>query len=76
MSELGFRIVIFPIGTLLSGATAVRSFLARLRRDGTPDATLTSLPTIPEFADSLGMVEVRSLEQRFGTSSAGTKEHP
>ena len=38
LGELGFRIVIFPIGALLSAATAVRSFLAGLRRDGTPAA--------------------------------------
>ena len=66
LSELGFRIVIFPIGALLSAATAVRSFLANLWRDGTPGGMLADLPTIAEFVDTLGMAEVRDLEARFG----------
>jgi 2,3-dimethylmalate lyase len=66
LGELGFRMVIFPVGALLSAATAIRSFLAALRRDGTPGALLTKLPTIAEFVDTLGMAEVRDLETRFG----------
>ena len=66
LGELGFRIVIFPIGALLSAATAVRSFLAALRRDGTPAAMLAGLPTLAQFVDTLGMAEVRDLEARFG----------
>lgn len=65
LGELGFRLVIFPIGALLSAATAVRSFLDTLRRDGTPAGLLTGLPTLPEFVEFMGMPEVRDLEQRF-----------
>jgi carboxyvinyl-carboxyphosphonate phosphorylmutase len=65
LGELGFRVVIFPIGALLSAATAVRSFLAALRRDGTPAALLAGLPTLAQFVDTLGMAEVRDLEARF-----------
>jgi carboxyvinyl-carboxyphosphonate phosphorylmutase len=66
LGELGFRIVIFPIGALLAAATAVRAFLAALRRDGTPAAMLAGFPTLTQFVDTLGMVEVRDLEARFG----------
>jgi carboxyvinyl-carboxyphosphonate phosphorylmutase len=66
LGELGFRVVIFPIGALLSAATAVRSFLAALRRDGTPAGMLAGLPTLAQFVDTLGMAEVRDLEVRFG----------
>jgi 2-methylisocitrate lyase-like PEP mutase family enzyme len=66
LSELGFRIVIFPIGALLSAATAVRSFLATLRRDGTPGGVLSDLPGIDDFVNTLGLAEVRELEVRFG----------
>ena len=65
LGELGFRLVIFPIGALLSAATAVRSFLDALRRDGTPAGLLAGLPTLPEFVEFMGMPEVRDLEQRF-----------
>lgn len=66
LGELGFRVVIFPIGALLSAATAVRSFLTALRRDGTPASMLAGLPTLAQFVDTLGMAEVRDLENRFG----------
>jgi 2-methylisocitrate lyase-like PEP mutase family enzyme len=65
LRQLGFRIVIFPIGALLSAATAVRSFLAGLGENGTPVAQLPGLPTIDQFAELLGMDEVRELEDRF-----------
>ena len=65
LGELGFRVVIFPIGALLSAATAVRSFLAAHQRDGTPAALLAGLPTLAQFVDTLGMAEVRDLEARF-----------
>lgn len=65
LGELGYRIVIFPIGVLLSAATAARSFLATLRQEGTPSALLPGLPTIAEFVDALGMDEIRELENRF-----------
>ncbi len=68
LGELGFRIVIFPIGALLSAAAAVRSFVEILRQDGTPQGLLAGLPTIPEFVETLGMAEVRDLEARFGES--------
>jgi 2-methylisocitrate lyase-like PEP mutase family enzyme len=65
LGELGFRIIIFPIGALLSAATAVRTYLATLRLEGTPDTILPDLPTIAHFVDTLGMAEVRDLEARF-----------
>lgn len=70
LGELGFRMVIFPIGALLSAATAVRAFLATLLRDGTPGNLLGQLPTIEEFVEALGMSEVRDLEARFGDQSS------
>lgn len=66
LTELGFKIIIFPIGALLSAATAVRSLLSTLRRDGTPGALLADFPTITDFVDTLGMTEVRELEAQFG----------
>jgi 2,3-dimethylmalate lyase len=69
LRQLGFRIVIFPIGTLLAAATGIRSFLATLRRDGTPAAMLADLPSIAELVDTLGLAEVRELEARFGDSN-------
>lgn len=65
LSELGFKLVIFPIGALLSAVAGVRSYLGVLRDDGTGERHLEGLPTFDAFMDFIGMPEVRSLEQRF-----------
>lgn len=67
LAELGFRLVIFPIGALLTATTAIRGFLQQLRAEGTPQSQLSGLPTLPEFVDFIGMPEVRDLEQRFSS---------
>ncbi|WP_448618326.1 isocitrate lyase/PEP mutase family protein [Geodermatophilus sp. URMC 65] len=66
MTELGFALVIYPIGTLLAATAGMRSLLAGLRRDGTP--SLDGLPAFEEFTDLIGLPEVQDLERRFGTA--------
>ena len=66
MTELGFALVIYPIGTLLAATAGIRSLLATLRRDGVP--SLDGLPSFGEFTDLIGLPEVQELEQRFGTA--------
>ena len=63
---LGFKVVIFPISTLLAATRAMREALARIRADGTPAGLLADLPTFGEFTDLIGLPEVRDLERRFG----------
>ena len=63
MAELGFALVIYPIGTLLAATAGIRSLLAALRRDGVPP--LEGLPSFGEFTDLIGLPEVQDLEQRF-----------
>lgn len=65
--ELGFALVLFPIGTLLAATAGIRALLATLRADGTPAAALPDVPSFDEFTDLIGLPEVRSLEQRFGS---------
>lgn len=66
LRELGFRIVLFPISTLLAATAAVRRVLARIRADGTPAAALGELTGFADFVDFMGLPEVRELEHRFG----------
>jgi carboxyvinyl-carboxyphosphonate phosphorylmutase len=61
--ELGFALVIYPIGTLLAATAGIRSVLATLKRDGVP--ALEGLPAFDEFTDLVGLPEVQRLEQRF-----------
>ncbi|MFC5948163.1 oxaloacetate decarboxylase [Pseudonocardia lutea] len=65
MAELGFALVIYPIGTLLAATAGMRSLLETLRKDGTPQAALPGLPAFDEFTSLVGLPEVRELEQRY-----------
>jgi 2-methylisocitrate lyase-like PEP mutase family enzyme len=67
LAELGYSLVLFPIGTLLAAAAGMRALLATLRADGTPGAALPGLPTFEAFTDLVGLPEIRVLEERFGS---------
>ncbi|HEV3291780.1 MAG TPA: oxaloacetate decarboxylase [Streptosporangiaceae bacterium] len=67
LTELGYRIVIFPIGTLLAATAAMRRVLAEIARAGTPEAALAGLPSFGEFVDFIGLPQVREAEQRYAT---------
>jgi 2,3-dimethylmalate lyase len=65
LTELGYRIVIFPIATLLAATAAMRRVLAEIATAGTPAAVLGELPTFGEFTDFIGLPDVREIEQRY-----------
>ena len=65
LRDLGFRIVIFPISTLLSATQAMRTALAEIRAAGTPIPILDRIPRFGEFLDFIGLPEIQQLEQRF-----------
>ena len=65
LTELGYRIVIFPIGTLLAATAAMRRILKEIATAGTPASLLGELPTFGEFTDFIGLPEVRGIEQRY-----------
>jgi 2-methylisocitrate lyase-like PEP mutase family enzyme len=69
IEELGFRIVIFPVGTLLAATRGMRDVLAHIREHGTPSGMLEQLPSFGEFLDFIGLPEVRKLEQRYGSAT-------
>jgi 2,3-dimethylmalate lyase len=65
LTELGYRIVIFPIAALLAATAAMRRILTEIATAGTPAAVLGDLPTFGEFTDFIGLPEVRGIEQRY-----------
>ena len=67
LTELGYRIVIFPISTLLAATAAMRAILGEIATSGTPAAALPGLPTFGEFVDFIGLPQVREAEQRYAT---------
>jgi len=65
ISELGFAMIIMPIGTMLAATRAMQAFLERLRVDGTPAAFVDELMGFGEFTDLIGLPEINALEDRF-----------
>ena len=65
LTELGYRIVIFPIGTLLAATAGMRRILREIAQAGTPAAAMGELPSFGEFLDFIGLPEVRNVEQRY-----------
>jgi 2-methylisocitrate lyase-like PEP mutase family enzyme len=68
LRELGFRIVIFPISTLLAAARAIREVLASMRRDGTPSAAMHTMMPFKEFVNFIGLPEIHDIERRFSAT--------
>jgi len=65
LQELGYRIVIFPISTLLAATAAMRRILGEIAQAGTPAGALGDLPSFGEFVDFIGLPEVRAAERRY-----------
>jgi len=66
LRELGFRLVIFPIGALLVAARAIRDLMDTLVQHGTPAPAMARMVPFNDFIETMGIAEVRALEQRFG----------
>lgn len=65
LQALGFRIVIFPISTLLAATRAVGEVLQQIRATGTPADALGGLTPFDDFLDFIGLPQMRSLEADF-----------
>ena len=65
IAELGFSMIIMPIGTMLAATQAMQGFLAKLKADGTPAGFADELMGFNDFTDLIGLPEVVDLEQRF-----------
>jgi len=67
LKELGFKIIIFPISTLLATTKAIREVLAEIKARGTPIGVMNNFPTFNEFNEFIGLPEIRKLEQQYKT---------
>lgn len=65
LADMGFRIVIFPITTLLGTTRWIRQALEEVRAAGTPLPIMDQLPLFGEFLDFIGLPEIHDLEDRF-----------
>jgi len=70
LKELGYKIVIFPISTLLAATGAMRRILQEIARAGTPAAAMQELPAFAEFLDFIGLPQVHQVEQQYAVEAA------
>jgi len=69
LKELGYRIVIFPISTLLAAAKAMRAALAEIKAQGTPAQMFADRTAFQEFNEMIGLREIQELEKRFAAKT-------
>jgi 2,3-dimethylmalate lyase len=67
LKELGYRVIIFPITTLLAAMQGIRDALSTMRQDGTPSALNKTLPDFGEVIEFVGAGEIQTLEAMFAT---------
>lgn len=65
IAELGFAMVIMPIGMLLAATAAMQNYVSQIKIDGTPVNATQTLMGFTEFTDFIGLPEINDLEQRF-----------
>ena len=65
LAELGYKLIIMPISTLLAATKAMQAVLASIKGAGTPVEALPDLPAFGEFTDLIGLPEIEHLESKF-----------
>lgn len=65
IEQLGFKLIICPISTLLSATAAMRSALATIKSAGTPAPLADTMLPFADFLDFIGLPEINELERRF-----------
>ncbi|AWS00398.1 isocitrate lyase/PEP mutase family protein [Metallosphaera hakonensis] len=65
LKKFGFKVVIFPISTLLSATLAMRNVLEQIRKDGTPINVMDKLYPFRNFLEFIGLPEVQNLEKKY-----------
>ncbi len=65
LKKLGFKIIIFPISTLLTATQAIRKTLKVIKETGSPIPVIPDLGSFQGFLNFIGLPEIRELEQRY-----------
>jgi 2,3-dimethylmalate lyase len=73
LKELGFRLIIFPLSTMLAATRSVREALAEIHADGSPVSIIEDrLLPFGEFTNFVGLPQIRRLEERFADEDVRT----
>ena len=63
--QMGFSLVLYPIGSVLTTLAALREHYGSVFANHTPAARMPALPTFKQFTDFVGLEDVLSLSQQF-----------
>ena len=66
LTELGFKLAIYPNFAILATIRTVRGYLSELREKGTVAHLVKDMATFTEWFDVVGMAEVKALEEQYG----------
>ncbi|MBI4524589.1 MAG: isocitrate lyase/phosphoenolpyruvate mutase family protein [Deltaproteobacteria bacterium] len=67
LKELGFDLVVWPLGPLYASAKALQTVYATLRQEGTTEKILDRLLSFNEFHSLVGLEEKYELDARYKT---------
>lgn len=67
LEEMGFDIVIFPVGTAFVAAKAMKQMLETLKAEGTSVNCIDQMTTFQEFAGIVGLPKLQERESKFRT---------
>ena len=67
IEQLGFKLIICPLSTLLAATAAMRDALNEIKAAGTPANMVDRALPFSEFLDVIGLPEINELEQRFAS---------
>lgn len=74
LEEIGYDIVIFPVGPLYTAAKAVGGVLASLKRTGTTADCIGGMIPFAEFNALMGLDGIREMERKYATGRGGRTE--
>lgn len=67
LKELGFEMIVWPLGALYASARALKEVYTTLRKSGTTAGMIDHLMTFDEFHDIVGLEEKYALDARYKT---------
>ena len=67
LKELGFALIVWPVGPLYSAAMALKDYYTNLREQGTGEALMDRLLPFDEFHQIVGLEEKYALDEKYRT---------
>ena len=67
LGELGFALIVWPVGPLYSAAQALKNYYTNLREAGTAEALMDRLLPFDDFHDIVGLEEKYALDEKYRT---------